>query len=212
MTTSVVPAEAPPLEGPPAATATNAPAREPELLDHEYDGIREYDNPMPGWWVASFWASFFFAIGYGFHYHVSHNGASVAEAYEADMAEARAVQAKRSFGEAVTEEGLQKLALDPALMKDAQAIFAQRCLPCHGEHGQGVIGPNLTDAYWLHGGSLLDIHRTVSEGVPAKGMPAWKMQLNPVQVRELAAFVGGTLGGRNLPGRPPEGELAAAKP
>ena len=200
----------------PDATASKAanppatkPAHAPELLDHEYDGIQEYDNPMPGWWVAVFWASFFFAIGYVFHYHVSPNGVSVADAYEADMAEARAIEAKRSLGEAVTEAGLQKLAADPALMKDAQAIFGQRCMPCHGEHGQGVIGPNLTDAYWLHGDTLLDIYKTVSEGVPAKGMPAWKMQLTPIQTRQLAAFVG-SLPQHPVPGKPPEGELAGS--
>jgi cytochrome c oxidase cbb3-type subunit 3 len=213
MTISTAPGSAPGVETAAATTAARAPAREPELLDHEYDGIREYDNPMPGWWVATFWATFLFGIGYLFHYYVSQHGVSVADAYEQDMAEARAEQAKRSLGEAVTEEGLQKLALDPALMKDAQAIFGQRCLPCHGEHGQGVIGPNLTDAYWLHGGTLMDIHRTVSEGVPAKGMPPWKMQLTPVQVRELAAFIGGTLRGKNLPGKQPEGEpFAPASP
>ena len=205
MTTSAAPGELPGVEKAEQAPALRAAVQEPAILDHEYDGIREYDNPMPGWWVASFWASFFFGIGYLFHFYVG-NGASMSDAYEKDMAEARAEQAKRSLGEAVTEDGLSKLALDPALMKDAQAIFGQRCMPCHGERGQGVIGPNLTDANWLHGGSLLDIHRTVSEGVPAKGMPAWKMQLSPVQVRELAAFIGGTLRGQNLPGKPLEGE------
>jgi len=207
MTTSTAPAGASSVEQ--AASAARARAPEPAVLDHEYDGIREYDNPMPGWWVATFWVTFFFGLGYAFHYYVSGNGVSVADAYEKDMAAARAEQAQRSLGESVTEEGLQKLALDAALMKDAEAIFGQRCLPCHGDRGQGVIGPNLTDTYWLHGGTLLDIHRTVSEGVPAKGMPAWKMQLSAVQVRELAAFIGGALRGRNLPGKPPEGDAFA---
>jgi len=194
-------------EEPSTGTAPGEP-RTPLVLDHEYDGIEEYDNPMPGWWVATFWASFFFAIGYLLYFYVSPHGMSVADAYEADMAEARAAEAKRSLGEAVTEGGLQKLALDPALMKDARAIFAQRCMPCHGEHGQGVIGPNLTDAYWLHGGTLLDVYRTVSDGVPQKGMPAWKMQLTPIQTRQLAAFVG-VLGQKPIAGKAPEGELAA---
>lgn len=206
MSTSTLPGDGARAEGESVASASNAP-KAPALLDHEYDGIREYDNPMPGWWVAIFWASFFFALGYVFHYHLSPNGASVAEAYEQDMAEARAAEAKRSLGETVTDAGLKKLALDPALMKDAQAIFAQRCTPCHGEHGQGVIGPNLTDAYWLHGSGLMDIYRTVSDGVPAKGMPPWKMQLSAIQTRELAAFVG-SLREHPVAGKAPEGELA----
>jgi cytochrome c oxidase cbb3-type subunit 3 len=207
MSSSTFPSEVVRAEDAKAAAAAPEGPNSPPLLDHEYDGIREYDNPMPGWWVAAFWASFFFALGYVFHYHLSPNGVSVAQAYEQDMAEARAAEAKRSLGESVTEAGLEKLALDPALMKDAQAIFALRCTPCHGEHGQGVIGPNLTDAYWLHGSGLMDIHRTVSEGVPAKGMPPWKMQLSAIQTRELAAFVG-SLGAHPVAGKAPEGEHA----
>jgi cytochrome c oxidase cbb3-type subunit 3 len=191
--------------------AASAPVERPKtpdapVLDHEYDGIREYDNPMPGWWVKAFWASFFFAIAYGFHYHLSGQGISVHDAYENEMAVVRAEQARRALAENVTEDGLKKLMLDGKMMADAKAIFAQRCTPCHGEHAQGVIGPNLTDGYWIHGGTLMEIHHTVSEGVSAKGMPAWKMQLSPAQVRELAAFVG-TLRNTNVPGKAPEGVL-----
>ena len=195
------------------ATAPRAEARpEADLLDHEYDGIREYDNPMPGWWVAVFWASFFFAIGYAFHYHASGNGVSVADAYQQEMAAARAEQSKRALGEKVSEAGLGKLMADPALMTDAKALFTQRCVQCHADRGQGQIGPNLTDNHWLHGsGTLLDIHKVVSEGVPAKGMPAWSLQLGPVQVSQLAAFVG-TLRGGNVPGKAPEGTLVTAAP
>jgi cytochrome c oxidase cbb3-type subunit 3 len=181
-----------------------------QLLDHEYDGIREYDNPMPGWWVAMFWGSFVFALAYGFHYHVSGRGTSVADAHAAEVAEAAQIQAKRALGETVSEEGLGKLMLDATLMADAKTLFAQRCMPCHGDQGQGVIGPSLTDDHWLHGDTLLEIHGTVSEGVPAKGMPSWKMQLSPIQVRELAAFVG-TLRGKNLPGKASEGVVPPAR-
>jgi cytochrome c oxidase cbb3-type subunit 3 len=208
MSSSTFPSDSAPAVAEPSTPLAVQEPHAPAVLDHEYDGIKEFDNPMPGWWVATFWASFFFAVGYLFYYYVSPHGVSVADAYEADMAEARAIEAKRSLGEAVTEPGLQKLALDPALMKDARVIFTQRCMPCHGEHGQGVIGPNLTDAYWLHGGTLMDIYRTVNDGVAQKGMPAWKMQLSPIQTRQLAAFVG-VLGQKPVVGKAPEGELAA---
>jgi cytochrome c oxidase cbb3-type subunit 3 len=204
VTVSSIPASA---ASSPALGAAAEPAPTADLLDHEYDGIREYDNPLPGWWVFGFWASFFFAIGY-IIYYASGRGLSVADDYEQDMAAVRAERARQALGEKVSEAGLVKLMEDPALMKDAKGIFAQRCTPCHGEHGQGVIGPNLTDDHWLHGDSLLDIFHTVSEGVADKGMPAWKMQLSPVQVRELAAFVG-SIRRQHLPGKAPEGTLVS---
>jgi cytochrome c oxidase cbb3-type subunit 3 len=200
-----------PSDAPPAAASRPAEPEKSsaELLVHEYDGIREYDNPLPGWWVKTFWGSFFFALGYGFHY-LAGNGVSVHDAYEAEMADVRAEQARRALAENVTEDGLQKLTLDAKVMAEAQGIFALRCTPCHGEHAQGVIGPNLTDGYWLHGrGTLMDIHHTVSEGVPAKGMPSWKMQLSPVQVREVAAYIG-SLRNTNAAGKAPEGVLVSA--
>jgi cytochrome c oxidase cbb3-type subunit 3 len=204
-----------PSTAPAETVAADAIPKRPAaaLLDHEYDGIREYDNPLPGWWLKILWGSIAFSFGYLVYFGIG-NGLSVHDAYEQEMAIVRAEQAQRALGESVSEEGLAKLMLDAKLMGDAKALFTQRCVVCHGEHAQGVIGPNLTDAYWLHGkGTLLDIHQTVSEGVPAKGMPSWKMQLSPVQVRELAAFVG-TLRGTNVPGKAPDGTLveAAKKP
>jgi cytochrome c oxidase cbb3-type subunit 3 len=213
MSSSILPGTPGSSEAAPARAArANTAPPEPDLLDHEYDGIREYDSPMPGWWVAVFWATFFFSIGYAFHYHASGNGVSVAEAYRREMAAARAEQSKRALGEKVSEAGLGKVMADPALMADAKVLFAQRCAQCHADQGQGQIGPNLTDHHWLHGsGTLLDIHKVVSDGVPEKGMPPWSLQLTPVQVSELAAFVG-TLRGKNLPGKAPEGTLVTAPP
>jgi cytochrome c oxidase cbb3-type subunit III len=188
-----------------AAAKARSKAREADLLDHEYDGIREYDNPLPRWWVWMWIGSFVFSLGYFFHYHVSHNGTSIADGYEAEMAEAREAEAKQSLAEPVSEESLGKLMANAALMTDAQALFGLRCTPCHGEHAQGIIGPNLTDNSWIHGkGTLTDIYAVVDGGVAAKGMPAWGRQLTPVELRKVVAFVG-TQRGKNVPGKPPEG-------
>lgn len=206
MTTSTPPIASLPAAAPTASATTAAP--EAELLEHEYDGIREYDNPLPRWWVWMFAGSFFFSIGYFFHYHVSHNGISIAESYEQDMREARELEAKQSLSQPVTEESLTKLTLDSALMADAGVLFVARCAPCHGEHAQGIIGPNLTDGSWIHGrGSLTDIYGVVEGGVAAKGMPAWGRLLTPVELRKVVAFVG-TQRGKNAPGKPPEGTPA----
>lgn len=178
-----------------------------QLLDHEYDGIKEYDNPLPRWWVWMFAGSFWFSVAYFFHYHVSGNGTSVAAAYEADVAEARELAAKSTLAQPVSEESLGKLMADPALMKDAQGAFSLRCGPCHGDKAQGLIGPNLTDNAWIHGrGSLSDIFNVIDQGVLAKGMPAWGKQLSPIEVRKLAAFVG-TQRGKAVAGKAPEGAL-----
>jgi cytochrome c oxidase cbb3-type subunit III len=183
----------------PAAKVDDGP-----VLDHEYDGIKEYDNPLPRWWVLMFWASFVFSIGYYLYYHVLGVGESIAQGYVAEQRSARERQLAQVAGETVSEEGLSKLSLDPALMGDAKALFEQRCSACHGAQGQGLIGPNLTDGHFLHGGKLMNIYETVGTGVAAKGMPAWQAQLSPIELRKVAAFVG-TLRGKNLPGKPPEG-------
>lgn len=196
----------PALAVPASKPAASAP--EAELLDHEYDGIREYDNPLPRWWVWMWAGSFVFSVGYFFHYHVSHNGTSVQDGYLQDMAEARELEAKQSLAEPVSEESLGKLLTNPALMTDAKALFAQRCTPCHGEHAQGVIGPNLTDNSWIHGtGKLTDIYAVVEGGVASKGMPAWGRMLTPIELRKVVAFVG-TLRGTNVPGKAAEGSAA----
>jgi len=183
-------------------------APEAPYTDHEYDGIKEYDNPMPGWWVWAFWATFYFSIGYVMWHHVYMRGTPVEVEWAADMAAAREESARRELG-TISEESLQKLSENAAVMTDAQATFTKRCVECHGAKGQGVIGPNLTDDYWIHGkASFMDIYGVVKDGVPAKGMPAWGKKLDPVEVAKLTAYVG-TLRGANLPGKAPEGTLLA---
>jgi len=184
----------------PSKTASEAP-----ILEHEYDGIREYDNPLPRWWVWMWAGSFFFSIGYFFHYHVSHNGTSVSDDYVADLAEAREARAKQSLSEPVSEESLAKLMSDAALMTDAKALFGLRCAPCHGVNAQGLIGPNLTDDAWIHGaGKLGDIYGVVENGVASKGMPAWGRQLTPIELRKVVAFVG-SVRATHVPGKAAEG-------
>jgi cytochrome c oxidase cbb3-type subunit III len=190
---------------------TTACSGEDQLLDHEYDGIREYDNPLPRWWVWMWAGSAVFSFAYFFHYHVSGNGQSVAAEYQADMQQARENEAKASLAQPVSEESLGKLMSDAALMGDAKALFGLRCSPCHGDKGQGVIGPNLTDNAWIHGsGSLSDIFGVINEGVLAKGMPAWNRQLSPIEIRKVAAYVGSKRGSA-VPGKPPEGNVIAGR-
>jgi cytochrome c oxidase cbb3-type subunit III len=183
------------------------------LLGHEYDGIQEYDNPMPRWWVWIFWGSFYFALGYFIHYHITGNGESVALAYDTDLALAREKEAMAAMGGEVTEESLGKLMSNGAMVADAAKLFAVRCAQCHGAKGEGLIGPNLTDNYWLHGNaSLMSIHEVISEGVQTKGMPPWKKQLRPIELGKVTAYVG-SLRGTNVPGpKGKEGQLVETAP
>jgi cytochrome c oxidase cbb3-type subunit 3 len=183
-----------------SATARRAPSDADTDMGHEYDGIREYDNRLPNWWLATLLLSTIFAYGYFFYYHVVENGgSSLADNYKADVAEANS----RSAGP-IDDKILTGLFTQGA--SDGAAVFKTTCAVCHGDDGQGKIGPNLTDNAWLHGGKPMDIYNTISNGVVQKGMPAWRSQLGDAKVRLLAAYVAGTLKGKNIanPAKPPE--------
>jgi cytochrome c oxidase cbb3-type subunit 3 len=191
---------------------TESPGASPAdpLTGHEYDGIAEYDNPMPLWWRRIFWATFFFSIGYYVHYQLTGNGASVEQTYAVEMQEHREKLAAAALGQQIDEEALARLMADPLMMKDAASIYKLRCVQCHADRGQGNIGPNLTDDHWLYGSaSLMDLFEIIGNGRPQKGMPSWSKTLRPVEVAQLAAFVG-TLRNTNVPGRAPQGTRLAS--
>jgi cytochrome c oxidase cbb3-type subunit III len=175
------------------------------LLAHDYDGIAEYDNPLPGWWVWIFWATIIFSLGYWLYYQIG-PGPSIIAQYDADVRDATERQAKLApTTGAVTDDVIMVLTKNPRAMAAAKEIFAARCLACHGPQGQGLIGPNLTDDYWLHGGRPTEILRTITDGVPDKGMVPWKDQLKPEELSMMAAYVL-SLAGTNPPNpKPPQG-------
>jgi len=187
----------------------SSPPTDP-LTGHEYDGIAEYDNPMPTWWRRIFWATFFFSIGYYVHFQLTGNGASVEETYAVDMQAQRERMAAAALGQQIDEAALARLMADPLMMKDAASIFKVRCMQCHADRGQGNIGPNLTDDHWIYGtGQLMELFEVVTNGRPMKGMPTWSKTLRPVEVAQVAAYVG-TLRNTNVPGRPPQGTRIAS--
>lgn len=177
------------------------------LLEHNYDGIQEYDNPLPRWWVWIFYASIVFALVYSFDpFHLMRGPGRVAE-YQASMAEAARLHPAPSAVD--VDAALAKLQNDPKAIADGKQVFATNCVPCHRADGGGVIGPNLTDDYWLHGSTLPEIERTISNGVLDKGMPNWGKMLKPEQVNVVAVYVY-SLHGTNPPNpKAPQGTLAA---
>ena len=176
-----------------------------EILAHDYDGIREYDNPPPNWIMAILYASLIFAVGYWTFYHVFDLGSLPVKEYQAEAARAAANQLARMAGQEPTDESLALMAQTPAGTAEGAQIFQQFCVACHAADGSGSVGPNLTDPYWLHGGRPTQILATVTNGVPDKGMVAWAGQLGPARVQKVVAYVL-TLKGKNLPGKAPQGE------
>lgn len=167
---------------------------------HEYDGILEADNRLPRWWLQTLFATIVFSAGYWFYYQVFKAAPGPTQAYYAEMAR----EAEKS-GADPTESELLAAAIGPQLPLGKQT-FMNTCAPCHEAGGQGKIGPNLTDSAWLHGGTPLDIYKTIRDGAPAKGMPSWGPVLGRAGVVQATAYVL-SIRDTNVPGKMPEGTV-----
>ena len=172
------------------------------LLPHEFDGIRELDNPPPRWFMYLFYITIFFGVIYVFHFHVFKQGALPAEEYSQEMAEAAVLKAPEPAAELVAFTDT------PSLQKGKELYTQKICNSCHGNLGEGnTVGPNLTDDYWIHESSFAGIYEILKIGVPAKGMPPFKDQATDEQIRLIASYVM-SLRGTNPPNaREPQGEL-----
>ena len=171
---------------------------------HEYDGIEEADNELPTWWVVVFIGTIAFGAVYWLVYQEFHLEPSPAEA----LAIATEERNKRT-GE-WSEADLLAAAQDPKAVNAGKQAFTTNCVVCHGVKAEGNIGPNLTDQYWLHGGSAAQVFSTIRDGVPAKGMPTWGSVLGVPIVKDVTAYLL-TLRDTNVPGKAPQGEIWQAK-
>lgn len=172
------------------------------MMDHSYDGIQEYDNPMPRWWLLLFAATIVFVPIYYFAPGLIGAGGTKEKLYEAEMAAFKAEHP--DFGVAtVTSDALAAIVADPAQVTAGGALFAANCSVCHRADGGGLIGPNLADDYWIHGGTPIEVHGSINDGVLAKGMPPWGKVLRPADVNALTAYV------RSLQGTTPQQPKAA---
>jgi cytochrome c oxidase cbb3-type subunit 3 len=174
------------------------------LLDHSYDGIRELDNKLPPWWVYMFYGTVVFSVVYMWYYHIYGTGNIQEEEYQAEMAYAE-IQMKM-YASSIDENSVTLLS-DEVKLKSGEAIYQSNCAACHGKLGEGGVGPNLTDNYWIHGGTINEIFKTVKYGVPTKGMIPWQAQLSPAQMQEVSSFIM-TMKGTNPPNqKEAQGEL-----
>jgi cytochrome c oxidase cbb3-type subunit III len=177
-----------------------------ELLDHTYDGIREYDNPLPSWWRISFVGTIVFAGFYALYFHVVDWGSTPDDNYRATLAAYDEQRGAREAAEiaSIDELALAQKASTGGTIARGGEVFATRCASCHGPAGAGLIGPNLTDEMQKHGMTRMDLYMTVRRGVPGTAMVSWAEQLPAPDLVAVTAFVI-SLRGTNVPGKPPEG-------
>lgn len=182
--------------------------RETEILtDHDYDGIKELDNNLPPWWLYGFYLTIVVAVAYMVHYHVLGTGLNSAQEYQAEVAAAELFKQERlATAGATVDETNVTLVTDSEILSKAQAVFVERCAPCHLVSGGGSVGPNLTDEYWIHGGSIKDVFRTIKYGVTEKGMIPWQGVLTPEEMQAVASYILSLQGTNPEGGLPPQGE------
>ena len=191
-------------------TPTPENGKDQVIEGHKNDGIQEYDNPMPRWWTGIFLLTIVFSVVYFLGMHVF----GVIDTYDDDLAEStqeleavRAAYAAAMPTFEVDDASLEEAIRDPAMAASGKAHFAAYCIACHGDLGQGSIGPNLTDDYWIHGARNAEIFDVISKGVLDKGMAPWESVLQPHERAELLAFIR-SIQGTNPPGaKEPQGEL-----
>jgi len=175
-----------------------------ELLDHSYDGIQEFDNPLPGWWKALFWITTLFAIPYVIWHHAMGNDIYAAYAEEQEAAaviEAARVKLDQSA------EGLLALMADPEHLAAGKKIWDGTCMACHLPDGGGIVGPNMTDDYFINVRVITDIPPIVRNGIVEKGMSPWKGILSENQIAQVAAYTASLRGTKPAMPKEPQGEV-----
>ncbi|MFZ1749680.1 MAG: cbb3-type cytochrome c oxidase N-terminal domain-containing protein [Saprospiraceae bacterium] len=177
-------------------------------LGHEYDGIRELDNSLPPWWVWLFYGTIIWGAVYFWYYEVSDKGPNQEQEYIASMEMAEDQKAKYLASQAdAIDEKTVTLSTAENDLAEGKEIYVANCLVCHGEGGEGGVGPNFTDKYWIHGGSINNLFSTIKYGVPEKGMISWKAQLRPAAIQKVASYILAFQGTNPPNQKEPQGEL-----
>jgi cytochrome c oxidase cbb3-type subunit 3 len=181
-------------------------------MDHIYDGIREYDNPTPGWWHLIFLGTVFFSMVYGVFFHSS----ELAWTEQDTLTKEETAYFEKLFGEIGTLQGdeatILRMMNDPKWLKVGKSVFQGNCTACHGAEGGGVNGPNMTDDSYKNVKHLADVYRVITEGVVDKGMPAWRNRLQQNQRVVAAAYIASLRGTRVSGGKAAEGDVIAPWP
>jgi len=176
---------------------------EDKLLDHNYDGIQEFDNPMPTWWVGLFVLTIIWAVVYLFYYDITGIGDTQLEDYKQELA----IAEEKYGGENAQESIAIALMGTEDDIAAGKKIYEMNCQSCHGAAGEGGVGPNLGDKFWKHGGDFKSIAHTITVGVPEKGMISWEAILKTKKIVQVTSYIEKELKNTNPPnGKAPEGE------
>ncbi|MCK5468172.1 MAG: c-type cytochrome [Cyclobacteriaceae bacterium] len=173
-----------------ATDSVSIEEEETVMLDHDYDGIHELDNHLPPWWKWLFYVTIIWGFIYYLVYHVFDALPLMQEEYDIVMEDARVAREEMMAleGNNIDENNVEfSDAAD--VMANGKAIYDRECVACHAPEGQGLIGPNFTDKYWIHGGSINDIFKIIKYGVPQKGMISWQSKLTPSDMRDVGSFI-----------------------
>lgn len=172
--------------------------------DHAYDGIEEYDNPLPGWWKWLFVATIAFSPFYMLFYHGGAAGRSVEDRYGIALATNTRLQFAEIGNLAPDANTIATYMHKDSWVKVGESVFKANCISCHGRNGEGQVGPNLTDEMYKNVVKIEDIARVINEGAGGGAMPKWSNRLHPNEVVLVSAYVA-SLRGKNVEGRIPEG-------
>ncbi|MFN8345803.1 MAG: cbb3-type cytochrome c oxidase N-terminal domain-containing protein [Spirosomataceae bacterium] len=183
------------------------------IKGHDYDGIHELDNRMPPWLAFLFQGTIVFAIIYLIIYHLTGFGdLPMAELEkESQVVEAKKTAFLEKAAAKINENSVTLLA-DAKTLEEGKAIFTANCAACHAADGGGTVGPNLTDEYWLHGGGIKNVFKTIKYGVPEKGMISWEKQLNPLKMQQVASYIISLKGSKPATPKAPQGEIYTETP
>lgn len=175
--------------------------------DHEYDGIRELNNSLPPWWVYMFYITIVFSIVYLIYFTYGGGPNQKAE-YENAIAQAQIQKTEMLKKNAANIDENSVVALtDAALIAKGKSSFVTKCAACHGQNGEGGVGPNLTDDFWINGGGVKNVFKTIKYGVQEKGMIAWQNQMNPTEMQQVASYILTLKGTNPANAKAPQGTL-----
>lgn len=182
--------------------------REQEIMfEHAYDGIHELDSKIPPWFAWLFILTIIFAAYYMIDYHIIGSGQVQQEEYAQEVKLASLEREALIKSGAFINEETVTLLTDASALEAGKTIFQTNCIACHAVDGGGIVGPNLTDNYWIHGGGIKNVFKTVKVGVPAKGMISWQTQLSPNQIQEVSSYIISLQGTTPANPKQPEGDV-----